>query len=76
MGDRAGQRTGALGLLFALAGCVGTPPLPAETPSPPPWDNFPDTPEVVPAGEILVSGTGKKVAITCDPDLMRCRAGP
>ncbi|MDI1446126.1 hypothetical protein [Polyangium sp. 6x1] len=36
MGDRAGQRTAALGLLLALAGCAGTPPPVAKGPAAPP----------------------------------------
>ncbi len=37
---------------------------------------FGGTPEVVPAGEIVVSGSGRKLAITCQAELLRCRAGP
>jgi hypothetical protein len=37
---------------------------------------FEGAPEVVPAGEIVVSGRGRPIVITCEPDLMRCRAGP
>jgi len=37
---------------------------------------FHGTPEVVPAGEVVVSGSGRKLAITCEADLLRCRVGP
>jgi hypothetical protein len=36
---------------------------------------FEGEPEVVPAGEVVVSESGRPVALTCAPDLLRCRAG-